>query len=383
MTAGTPRRTIAILANRGFAISNSRIPLITRMRDAGWRILLITADDPPARQVESLGATLETVNFHRGGLSALQDVGTVVRLIRLFARYRPELVHFFHSKPILLGTIAIAAIPGWRPRVVSTITGLGYAYLAGGLSWLMASIGYRMLIRRSDAVIFQNPDDRGIFVERNWVDRDKAALIVSAGVDTSKFRPAANRGTRKTVLMISRLLHQKGVQDYLDAARVVGARNPDAEFLLAGEIEAEHADRIPEAAILQSTRESGVKFLGYVSQVEALLATVAVLVFPSYYREGVPRVVIEAAACAVPAIGADVPGTRDAIEDGVTGILVPPRNHQRLVESLCRLLDDEDLRAKMGRAAREKALAEFDVNSITEKHLDLYRTALGAAARET
>ena len=179
-TAGhgvTSPPTIAIVANRGFAISNSRIPLILQMQDAGWNVLVITADDDAARSVASLGVTLETVNFYRGGLSAFRDIGTFVRLICLFARHRPDLVHFFHSKPILLGTLAIAAVPGWRPKVVSTITGLGYAYLAGGISWLFASIGYRLLMKRSDAVVFQNEDDRNIFVRRRWIDEGKATLL--------------------------------------------------------------------------------------------------------------------------------------------------------------------------------------------------------------
>ncbi len=371
------RPTIAILANRGFAISNSRIPLITRMQEAGWRVLLLTEDDASARHIESLGATLEPVKFYRGGLSVFRDFGTLIRLIRLFARYRPELVHCFHSKPILLGSIAMAAVPGWKPKVVSTITGLGYAYLAGGLNWLFASIGYRMLVRRSSAVIFQNEDDRRIFVGKKWLDEEKAVLIVSSGVDTGRFRPGSNGGIHKTVLMISRLLHQKGVQDYLDVARVVGASFPAAEFLLAGEIETEHADRIPQETIQQETHSSGVKFLGFVPNVQDLLARTHVLVFPSWYREGLPRVVIEAAACAVPTIGADVPGTRDAIEDGATGFLVPPRDKLRLEERLRQLLEDDGLRIRMGLAARERALAIFDVNLITKRQLEVYQRVLG------
>jgi glycosyltransferase involved in cell wall biosynthesis len=354
-----------------------------RIQEAGWRVLLITADDQFARRVESLGATLEAVTFYRRGLSIFRDFGTLVRLVRLFARYRPELVHFFHSKPILLGGIAIALVPGWRPKVVSTITGLGYAYLAGGLNWLVASIGYRLLVRRSNAVIFQNADDREIFVRKKWIDQEKAVLIVSSGVDTGRFRPGIDRSVHKTVLMISRLIRQKGVQDYLDVARAVSARHLDTEFLLAGEIEAEHADRISKETILRETARSGVRFLGFVSNVEELLSRTSVLVFPSWYREGLPRVVIEAAACAVPTIGADVPGTRDAIEDGTTGFLVPPRDQRRLQDRLCQLLDDEELRVKMGRAARERVLAKFDVDRITARHLEVYRAVLTPTSLDT
>jgi glycosyltransferase involved in cell wall biosynthesis len=380
--SGTLRPTIAILANRGFAISNSRIPLIIRMRNAGWRILLITTDDSAARTVESLGVVLEAVNFYRGGLSIFRDIRALIHLIRLFAKYKPELVHCFHAKPILLASIAIALIPSWRPRVVSTITGLGYSYIEGGMSWLIASIGYRLLMKRSDATIFQNQDDLRMFVGRKWIDEEKATLISSSGVDTKRFRPGKNRSTKTMVLMLSRLIHQKGVQDYLDAARIVIDKYTNTTFLLAGEIETDHADRIAEMTIVQATRESGVKYLGFVSNVEELLSATQILVFPSYYREGLPRVVIEAAACAVPTIGADVPGTREAIDNGITGFLVPPRDHRLLAERIGQLLDDEELRVKMGSAARQKALKEFDVNLITEKQLDVYKTVLSFPCRD-
>ncbi len=377
----TIRPTIAILANRGFAISNSRVPLIIRMRNAGWRILLITADDSAARSVESLGVTLEPVNFYRGGLSVFRDMRALVRLIRLFSRHKPDLIHCFHAKPILLGSIAIAVIPRWRPRFVSTITGLGYSYIEGGMNWLIASIGYRLLMRHSDAAIFQNQDDLSMFVGRKWINEKRAALIRSSGVDTGRFRPGKNRGTKTTILMLSRLIHQKGVQDYLDAAKIVNDKYTNTAFFLAGEIETDHADRIAETKIMEATRRSGVEYLGFVSNVEELLSATQILVFPSYYREGLPRVVIEAAACAVPTIGADVPGTRDAIQDGVTGLLVRPRDHRLLAEKIGQLLDDEELRVKMGIAARQRALEEFDVHLITEKQMDVYKSVLSLASR--
>ena len=178
--------------------------------------------------------------------------------------------------------------------------------------------------------------------------------------------------------MVSRLLRQKGVQEYLDAARAVAARHPAVEFQLAGEIEAGHADGIPEEEVLRSARDAGVRFLGYVTDVPALLASSRMLVFPSYYREGLPRVVIEAAACGIPAVAADVPGSRDAIVHGVTGLLVPPRDHAGLVTAICTLLEDDDRCRAMGRAARDRALADFDVRSITDRQLDVYRSLLGA-----
>jgi glycosyltransferase involved in cell wall biosynthesis len=182
--------------------------------------------------------------------------------------------------------------------------------------------------------------------------------------------------------MLSRLIRQKGVLDYLEAASILRRRFSDVTFLLAGEVEPGHPDRISEEDIERATRESGVKYVGFVRHVEQLLCEAQVLVLPSYYREGLPRVVIEAAACAVPAICADVPGTRDGVEDGLTGFLVPPKDPVALADKIGLLLNDGELRARMGEAARKRALADFDVVQITERQIGVYNAVLASAGRD-
>ena len=375
MTEST-RPIMAILANRGFAISNSRLPLIKRMQDAGWDLLLITSDDIEARSIESSGVQLETVQFYRGGLSPIKDTKALIRLIRIFSKRQPSLIHFFHAKPILLGMLAVACTMRWRPKCVSTITGLGRAYVDGGFRWFLASIGYRILMKRSDATIFQNRDDHQLFLSRNWVSAERAHLITSSGVDLTRFHPNKQVHDGKKVLMAGRLIHQKGVFDYFDAVRLLKNQHINTTFLVAGEIEAEHPDAVTQDEIGAATRETGIRFLGFVTDIDALLPTVDVFVFPSYYREGLPRVVIEAAACGVPTVGADAPGTRDAIEDGITGFLVPPRESRVLADRISQLLADEQLRSSMGNAARKKAGEEFDVEVITNKQLKVYSSIL-------
>ena len=219
-----------MLAIRGFAISNSRMPLIAQMRKAGWNVLLFTTDDEDARKVETLGATLLPIAFTRGGVALIRDLLTLLRLIWLFVKHKPDLVHLFHAKPILLGTIAISVIPGWRPRIVSTITGLGYAFAEGGTSWRLASFGYQRFMKRSDATIFQNRDDRKLFIARKWVIEPRAHLISSSGVDIKRFRPLEDGNGTNTVLMVGRLIYQKGVLEYLEAARILREKHGSTTF---------------------------------------------------------------------------------------------------------------------------------------------------------
>jgi glycosyltransferase involved in cell wall biosynthesis len=184
-----------------------------------------------------------------------------------------------------------------------------------------------------------------------------------------------------TVLMYSRLLWQKGVREYVDAARQIRQRRPDVTFLLAGETDPDHPDAVPRHYVEEAAREGVIEFLGYLERPAEVLRQSEILVFPSYYREGCPRVVLEASACSVPTVAADVPGTRQAVHHGETGLLVPPRDVEALAAAINGLLDDPDRARDMGRAARQFAEREFSMPVIVDRHLKLY-AGLGVALAE-
>lgn len=371
----TRKRTVVFVANRGFALQNSRQLLIKHFLELGFKVVLITADDEYSRRLQNMGCTLEAVAFNRGGFNPFADAASFIALLKHYYRYKPCLIQHFHAKPVILGGIAARIALGRRRVVVSTITGLGHAFIRGGIVRHLASLGYRVSLRWASRIIFQNSDDKALFTTSRWVDADKAQLIVSSGVDCSRFsaRTTTKAKPRKIrVFMVGRLLWQKGVGEFIEAAKVLKTEFPDVSFEVAGEEDAIHPDAVPMDYINQAVTDGSISYLGFVKEIESALAQIELFVLPSY-REGVPRVVLEAAACGVPSIGADVPGTREVIDHSKTGLLVPVRDVDSLVAAIKTLLQDKGLRSTMGKNARKFVEKQFDSSVVTEKHLALYR----------
>jgi glycosyltransferase involved in cell wall biosynthesis len=366
------------VAYRDFAIANSRLPLIASLQDSGYQVVVAAEVGGYRGELEAAGARVERLPFTRGGFTLAGDGRATLRLVSILLRCRPELVHLFNGKPVLLGNVAALCRP--QGTVISTITGLGYDPGANGLMAEGLAATYRLVGRRSSAVIFQNRDDRRHFIDSGWVRPEKAHLIVSSGVDIERFKVATpSPGAQQegvTVLMLARLTQQKGVGEFLEAARSVGQGHPEVEFVLGGEWSS-HPDSIGEGVVRRAVERRDIRFVGYVSNMPARLQAADVFVFPSYYREGVPRVLLEAAACGLPIVAADVPGSREVVRDGETGFLVPARDSQALADAIVRLSRDGGLRDKLGRAGREMVERHFDLEAITRCQLEVYREVGG------
>jgi glycosyltransferase involved in cell wall biosynthesis len=234
-------------------------------------------------------------------------------------------------------------------------------------------MGYGLARSRADRIVFQNRDDKGLFLERGWAEESKSRLIPGSGVDVQRFgmveRQSRDMQT-PAVVMLGRLLRQKGIPEFVEVARRIQKDMPQAKFLLAGEEDPVHPDAVTAHWV---QKQGSVQYLGRLSDVLPLLAKADVFLFPSYYREGVPRVVLEAAATGLPTVAFDVPGVREAVRDGESGYLVPDRDVDALAERVGALLKNNKERLRMGRAAREMVENEFDVLAVKEKYLDLYR----------
>jgi glycosyltransferase involved in cell wall biosynthesis len=360
------------VANRGFALYNSRMPLMTRLLNSGWRVVIATANDTHAADIATRGIALEPVHFARRGLALASDLRSLFTLWRIYRRHRPTLIHHFHAKPMIFGTIAARLALGNQVRIVNTVTGLGQAFVQGGLVRTLAGLGYRANAALADATIFQNRDDHDLFVSQGWVRPDKARVIVSSGVDTDRFTMVPHADGLR-IVMVARLLRQKGVKQFIEAAHTVKAWCPEARFQLAGEMEPDHPDGIPAKDISRAVDDHTIEFLGYLNNIGTTLSGSFLFVLPSYYREGVPRVVLEAAACGVPAIVADSPGTRESVIDGETGFLVPPRDSAALAEKITALIRAPKTRDKMGLAARARVEEELNLATITEHQFAVYK----------
>ena len=364
---------IVFVANRGYGLTSSRTNLIRRFLASNWTVVIATADDAESRSLVDMGARFEPVVFNRGGLSLVADIRCYTRLRSILRKYRPTLVHHFNAKPVLFGSLAARQVLGGQVKVVNTITGLGHAFTAGGLSAKLAALGYRFAIPRSDLTVFQNRDDRALFLERNWVSETAARLVAGSGVDIDRFIPVDRSGRDSdapVVVMIGRLLRQKGIPEFVEVASNIRRRRPGARFLLAGEEESRHPDAV---SVEWLGEQADVEFVGRLADVVPILQQADLFLFPSYYREGVPRAVLEASATGLPTIGFDVPGVRESVRDGETGYLVEDRDLAAMTARVDELLGDSRLRLELGDNARMLAEESFDLRAIEKQYFDLYR----------
>jgi glycosyltransferase involved in cell wall biosynthesis len=272
-----------------------------------------------------------------------------------------------------MGSIAARRILGESVRVVNTITGLGHAFVSGGIISRLAGVGYSNALAKSDMTIFQNSDDQAMFLGKNWLSKQCARLVPSSGVDTQRFK-YLDRTDRDqevpVIVMLGRLLNQKGLAEFVEVSSRIRELWPKSRFLWAGEEDPIHPDSV--SARWMRTREV-VEYVGRLSDVLPLLSQADLLLFPSYYREGVPRVVLEAAATGLPTVGFDLPGVREAVQDNETGYLVPFRDVETLTQRVAELLQNKDKRLAMGRAARRMVEKGFDIRVIQEQYFNIYR----------
>ncbi|MEM7366036.1 MAG: glycosyltransferase family 4 protein [Pseudomonadota bacterium] len=363
---------VLFAANRSYALWSSRRFLIRLLLRAGYEVEIATTIDEYSDRLVDMGVRRHELVVDRGGGSLLSNARLFWRLFSIYRRTCPDVLQHFHAKPVILGTLASR----WAgvKVTVNTITGLGSSLPEGGVSGWLAKLLYRLACRLSSVTVFQNKDDRRLFEQRNILSGCRSIVILSSGVDTSRFLPDdRSEPSSFRVLFMARLLWDKGVQEFAEAAQILTEQLGDVvSFELAGEIDHGNHRALSEADLERMGADYPVDCVHYIERPEAWMRGAAVFVCPSYYREGVPRVVLEAASCGLPVVGCDVAGTREAIQDGATGFIVPPRDPKALAAAIMRLYENPDLRHTMGQSARRLMLDKFDVMAISERYKALY-----------
>jgi glycosyltransferase involved in cell wall biosynthesis len=364
--------TAIFVSLREFALVNSRLPLIRRLQQRGWRVVAATTASGAANELREVGVEVEEVPFRRGGFSP-RDMAAARQLRDLYRTMRPDLVHHFNAKPVLYGGLVASGLD--ETAVVSTITGLGHSFdRRFSVQGLGSKTAYRLVLPQADAVIFQNSMDLSYFIQRGWVDPARAKLIVSSGVDLARF-PCGTAGADEAerVLMAVRLLWSKGVGEFIEAARVLRSRGHTTPVRLAGEWEPDHPDAVDPEYVERAEREGLIEFHGYIDDMPRALADAGIFVAPSYYREGVARVLLEAGASRRPVVAADAAGSREVIRYGDTGLLVAPRDPTSLANAIQQLLENPEQRRTMGEAAYRHVSNYFSLDTVTEQQLQVYR----------
>ncbi len=372
MSAG--RCLLFVVNNPAFFMSH-RVPVALAAQKAGYDVHVATMDGPAVADIQALGMTHHAIPMTRSGKRPLQELGTLVALVRLFRRLRPDVVHLVTIKPVLYGGIAarLARVPG----MVAAISGLGFVFLSNSLKMRLVRAVVARLYRialghPNSRVIFQNANDRDLLKSMGAVREEQVVIIRGAGVDLQAFRPTPEPPAPPVVVtMVARLLRDKGVQEFVLAARLLRERGVPVTMQLVGGLDAGNPASATQADVDAWQQDGCVQALGERSDVAALYAAAHIAVLPSY-REGLPKSLIEAAACGRAVVTTDVPGCRDAIEPDVTGLLVPVRDAAALADAIARLAEDSALRQAMGAAGRALAEREFDINQVARIHVALY-----------
>lgn len=373
------RAHILVLGNAARSLVNFRGPLIREMLGRGHRVTAASGepDRSAAATLAQWGAAYEAVPLGRTGLNPFADLATFLALVRLMRRVRPDVLFAHTIKPVVYGLLAARA--AGVPRRVAMITGLGYAFGDGQeakrrLARSMGALGYRSALRLAERVIFQNPDDRVLFVQRGLVSARKAVEVAGSGVDLAHYAPAPLPDGPVTFLMVARLLADKGVREFAAAARIVRQAHPQARFVLVGP-----PDPNPAAIGVEELeawqREGAISWAGALDDVRPALAACHVFVLPSYYREGLPRSILEAMATGRAIITTDAPGCRETVVAGQNGLLVPPRDAPALAEAMLRLAADRAFVAAAGQASLALARETFDVAKVNAEILEVVENA--------
>lgn len=374
---GNRRRIIFLITeDRYFWLHH--LPLARVARDAGLEVCVATPPGDFRVRIEGEGFLYHPLRLQRGSRNPLREARALIDILLLYRRYAPDIVHQVSIKPVLYGSVA-ARLTG-VPAVVNAVTGLGYVFVPrGGLSALLRAIVERAyalcLAGKSARVLFENPDDLTLFVDRRIVPPDRAVLILGCGVDTEEFRPSPHpRGDRAgaTILFVSRMLWHKGAGDLMRAWRILRERKVPGRLLLVGDPDPASPASIPRQRLVEWGNEEEVEWLGYRDDLPRIIAEADIVCLPSYYREGIPMILLKGASAGKPLVTTDTPGCREIVRDGLNGLLVPPQDAVALADALERLLRDAPLREALGREGRKMAVERFSTERVIEKTFSVY-----------
>lgn len=365
---------LLFIVNVDWFFLSHRLPLALAARDAGFEVHVATALTGPADVIKSHGFTLHPISLDRRNASPLDALRLVWTLWRLMRTLRPSIVHLVTIKPVLLG--GLAARLARVPRVVAAISGLGFVFTALGATasarrWLVAGLYRIALAWPGVQLIFQNSDDRTLLQRHAGIRNAQVVLIRGSGVDLASWTVQPLPSGPPVVLMASRLLVDKGVNEFIEAAGQLRGY-AGARFVLVGDVDPGNPSSLERPQVLGCAEDGVIEWWGHRVDMQQVLAAAHVVVLPSY-REGLPKVLLEAAAAGRAVVTTDVPGCRDAIVNGSTGLLAVPRDAEALAAAIRSLLDDPEKIRAFGHAGRQLAEEAFDVSEVVASHIRIYQ----------
>lgn len=369
---------ILYLITEDWYFCSHRLPLASSARDSGYEVVVATRVQNHGSQIQESNLILSPISMRRRSKNPLSELKTIVELIKLYRYEQPDLVHHVALKPVLYGSIA--ALVTKTPVCVNAIAGLGFVF--SSRNWRakllkpVIRLLFRILLNRAhSSVILQNPDDCKMLVNAGILEADHVALIRGSGVDLRQFSVEAEPSGLPVVLLASRMLWDKGVGEFVAAVKRLRREGVQARFVLVGDGDRDNPASISDSQLHQWQDDGVIEWWGRRDNMPEVLAQAHIVCLPSY-REGLPKVLLEAAACGRPIVTTDAPGCREIVRDGENGLLVPVCDEVALAQAIKRLIDNPKLRKQMGLQGREIVEREFSLEQVIEETLSLYRKLL-------
>lgn len=372
---------IMLVINVEWYFWSHRLSLAKALRDSGYEVVVAASVERGYQQaIEQEGFRFIPLHLKRSSTNFLREIRSVVELYQLYRSERPDIIHHITIKPVLYGSLAakLASISA----IVNTIPGLGYTFSGVGpwgkvVRWAITQAYRFALLGPKVRVIFQNPEDRVTFCSSRIVSADRTTIIRSSGVDHRCFTPSPQPLDCPIVLLASRLIWDKGIGALVEAARQIKSNGTECRIVIVGIPDAENPNAVPVSKLEEWQSEKIIEWWGLRNDMPFVIALASIVVLPTYYPEGVPKILLEAAASCRPIVATDTPGCREIVRHGENGLLVPSRDPVALANALQRLLVNPEIRSRMGVCGREIALNEFSEDQVISETLAVYRDLLG------
>ncbi len=374
MTKRIAKRRLLYFVTEDWFFCSHWLPLAAAAREAGHEVFVVTRVREHGERIRKAGFRLIPMEMSRRGINPFLELLVILRLTAVYRKIRPGIVHHMGQKPMVYGSIA-ARMAG-IPVVVNALMGLGFLFISENPKarvgrYLVMKLYKALLNRPESHVILENPDDLRLLIDKGILKTNHYSLIRGAGVDIRTFAVRPESGNVPLVVLASRLLWDKGVGEFVGAARILKKQGVNARFVLVGDRDSENPTAVSPEQLDEWQAEGVVEWWGYRSDISEVFGQSHIVCLPSY-REGVPKVLLEAAACGRPIVTSDAPGCREIVSNGQNGFLVPLRDSAAVADALKKLIDFPDLRKSMGLKGRERVENNFTHCHINTATLGLY-----------
>lgn len=370
---------ILLVVNADWYFWSHRLSLAKALRAKGFDVAIAANQERNmGGKIREEGFRFLPLNIHRKSTSPWQELSTLRQLLDVYRNEKPDIVHQVTIKPVIYGSLA-ARIVG-VPAIINTIPGAGFIARRRGPLASAAMLAYRIaLSHKNTYVILQNPEDLALFMSQGLSKPDRSILIRSSGVDINRFLPTPPPSGVPIVVMASRLIWDKGVREFVQAADILQNWRISCRMVLVGQPDADTIDSVPEEFLHESQSRGLIEWWGLRSDMPEVLKLASIIALPTYYPEGVPKILLEAAASGRPIIATNVPGCREIVRDGKNGLLVAPKDPESLARAIQSLLEDSARRETMGLHGRQLVVAEFSEEMVNAATIRVYEQALDAS----